>query len=84
MFSSEEKKGEATSGDEYPGNEQVLLKGGHFTFGSDSPVIKQDGEGPGRIVTLDDFYHLDVRNVRVLHNPIVILMLFMTVMMLNM
>lgn len=40
----------------------VLIEGGRFKMGTDKPVFVQDGEGPARKVTVDDFY-LDVHEV---------------------
>lgn len=40
----------------------VLIAGGQFKMGTDKPVFVQDGEGPARKVTVNDFY-LDVHEV---------------------
>ncbi|KAL1129394.1 hypothetical protein AAG570_013921 [Ranatra chinensis] len=40
----------------------VFLRGGHFFMGTDKPVIRADGEGPERQVTVDPFY-LDLYEV---------------------
>lgn len=36
-------------------DKMVYIEGGSFYMGTDSPLIKTDGEGPRRLVTLSDF-----------------------------
>jgi hypothetical protein len=36
-------------------DQMVYIEGGSFYMGTDSPLIKTDGEGPRRLVTLSDF-----------------------------
>ena len=38
-----------------PVSEEVPIKGGEFTMGTDKPILPQDGEGPARRVKVSDF-----------------------------
>ncbi|MCG8622812.1 MAG: formylglycine-generating enzyme family protein [Proteobacteria bacterium] len=53
---SEEAKQEAedllSGTGKVPMNEQVPIKGGEFTMGTDNLILPQDGEGPARKVKL--------------------------------
>ena len=40
----------------------AFIPGGTFAMGSDKPVVPQDGEGPARQISIDDFY-MDVHEV---------------------
>lgn len=49
-------------GDERKGSQMVLIPGGEFLMGTDSPGIPADGEGPQRSVHIDPFY-MDIQEV---------------------
>ena len=48
--------------DETRTNEMVQIEGETFTMGSDKPIIRADGEGPARHVTVSTFW-MDVHEV---------------------
>ena len=43
-------------------NNMVLINGGTFTMGTDTPIFRADGEGPARKVSVSSFY-MDVHEV---------------------
>ena len=34
----------------------VFIEGGSFVMGSNKPIVPQDGEGPARKVSLDEYF----------------------------